>query len=157
MPPASSTSSTDSDSDAKRCDCSLSELVLSANGEDDGAIFCFGYYHDKDAVDQYALKKLRPSDEDSSQEDLHRLALMLLEEFAGLRREFSSKPAWVDRKAKEEVKAVKESSGEMCQVLPLFYHAEYCMRRRPTQVQVDKLTEIMGHRPRWWKMVEGHT
>lgn len=155
MPPASSTSTTDSDGDAKRCDCALSELVLSANGKGNGTTFCFGYYHDKEAVDQYALKKLRPSDEDSSSEDLHRLALMLLEECADLTREFSSQPAWVDRKAKEEVKAVKESSGEICQVLPLFHQAEHSLRRRPTQAQVDKLTEIMGHRPRWWQMVEG--
>lgn len=116
--------------------------------------FCFGYYHERAAVERYPFKAPEDPEDEISGEDRYRLALLVLEVLAGLTTEFSPRPAFVDEKAKDEIESVEESPGEECEILPLFFHGAHDMRRRPTQVQVDILTDALGHKPRWWKLTE---
>lgn len=117
----------------------------------------YGYYFDPDVLVSYAIRYI-PDDflylwKDSK---LWLMAIDMLAEEAGLTTLPQAEIAVVDMDARWEVPvrsrgAVMEPVGETCMIIPLFTNDKFSMMRRPTQSQVDFISEVLGQEPRWWE------
>lgn len=120
----------------------------------------YGYYFDPVVLETYAMRFIRDEFlylwKDS---DLWLLAQEMLGEQAGLNTDTQAEIVVVDAHAEREVPvltrgAVMEPVGETCMIISLCENTQDSMKRRPTQKQVDYMTEVLGHKPRWWEATD---
>lgn len=120
----------------------------------------YGYYFDPYVLETYAMRFIHDEFlylwKDS---DLWLLALEMLAEQAGVSTHMQAEIVVVDMDAEREVPvltrgAVMEAVGETCMIIPLCENTQFSMMRRPTQKQLDFMTEVLGHTPRWWEATD---
>lgn len=115
--------------------------------------FFFGFYIESEVLVAYA-RQFVPDELYSLWEgnlsSLWLLGMEMLAQEAGLRSDLQAELVIVDEDVRWECSCVKEGEGTICAVIPLCENAKYSLARRPTQAQVDLLSDILGQKPRWW-------
>ena len=120
----------------------------------DGRACFYGYDVGMDWLIDYATKNWRwdPNDE-SRLGDLSKIGagMILLREHSGIRR-LEIESALKDHAAPSDTVTIQGSRHNEPEVpiLSIFSNEGPSFKRRPSQEQIDRLSQIIGKQPRWW-------
>ena len=124
-------------------------LLSELHADPKGRVCFYGYDVSQDWLVAYAKKNTKTNDAD------HRITLLsngllIMRALTGIKT-LEMETALVDPTAPDDTAILRDEDEEqMVPIISICSNERESYQRRPSQAQVDQLSQILGKQPRWW-------